>query len=160
MFIVRRFLTLLLFISFELTAYYDPPPCYEQLPSVFFNPIYVSQALSLHNVWQSEWTPIIQLLREEAAGIPKILRERADRMRPSPLDHPFDPVKAYKLMNEALFAVYERVLMEYRNYRFNPNDIIETFIYIREQQYPLLEGCFGKKAMDEIEKSTVNGLAK
>jgi hypothetical protein len=117
------------------------PACVRQIESTFFNPVYVSQALSSHDVSQSAWSEVNRRLREEA--VPQIalrVREQAAAMHPNPFDAPFQPDEASKVLQGVLYDLFAAVLREFNI--SNPQEIREMFDYIRQQQGGVFAACF------------------
>ncbi len=141
-------LTFLFFLwfSFYLQAYDASPKCYRDLELNFFQPALVSQALSLHRVDQSSWTPILRSLKESSRKVPEIIRIKAKSIRPNPFEPIFIPEIAKQLMEETLFEVFAASVSSYNSYqdlRINSEDIAQMFKYISEKQADKVNRCFG-----------------
>lgn len=131
-------------MSTAVFAFDASPRCFKELQLHFFQPAIVSQALSIHRVDQSVWTPIVQLLEEASKKVPEIIKKRAQGMNPNPLEPIFIPEVAKALLEEALFDVFSGVLISFNNYqdiRINGNDIRDMFNYIMEKQASRIDGC-------------------
>lgn len=131
-----------LFLAHGLSAFYDAPACFEQLETDFFQYSSVGQALSLHNVDQNQWAMIVRRLKERSQGLPKIIREEANKLPRDPLDHPFQAKEAQELLEKELFNIFNQVL--YESNVVNKSDIKGMFAYIRHQQADRLKACFGE----------------
>ena len=134
-----------------LTVLAEEKACVRDIETYFFNPIYVSQALSLHDVSQSAWSQVNLKLRERNSEIPKLVMDKVSKMDPNPLRTPFDPREAAKVLEEALFEMLASVLTEFNIE--NPLRGGEMFNYIREQQNSRFIDCFGAEENKMIDKS-------
>lgn len=137
----------LFFGSFALAstianAYNDSPSCYKELQTHFFRQDLVLQALSMHFIGQSQWTPINNALQEATKAVPQMVKEQAVRMPRNPLENPFQAKEAEELLRKILFEVFEAVLHQYGV--TNPGDIREMFEYIEQQQAGRIKSCFRK----------------
>ncbi len=129
----------------SLKAFDASPRCFKDLEINFFQPSIVSQALSLHHVDQSIWTPITQFLHEASKKVPDIIKKKAERMSPNPLTPKFIPEVAYQLLNETLFQIFSDVLITYNSYqdlKINGDDMRSMFEYIKDKQAHRLDPCF------------------
>lgn len=136
----------LLSLSFYLQAYDASPKCYRDLELNFFQPALVSQALSLHRVDQSTWTPILRTLKENSRKVPAIIRAKAKNIRPNPFEPDFIPEIAKQIMDETLFEVFSASVASYNSYQdlgINGEDIVKMFQYISEKQADKINRCFG-----------------
>lgn len=141
----------LIFLFFLATPFYvqsydASPKCYRDLELNFFQPALVSQALSLHHVDQSSWTPILRNLKENSRKVPAIIRSKAKNYRPSPFEPVFIPEVVKLLMDETLFEVFSVSVTSYNSYqdlRINGEDILRMFQYISEKQEDKINRCFG-----------------
>lgn len=120
------------------------PSCYREMEINFFKPNLVNEALSLHSVPQSNWTPINQELQKNVRFVPQLVKERADRMIPNPFV-PFQPQAASALLRSVLFEVFSRTLAVF--HITNQNKVDEMFQYLRERQSQLFLSCFGEEVV-------------
>lgn len=129
-----------------LFAFDASPRCFKDLSVNFFQTGIVSQALSMHKVDQSVWTPIVQQLQEVSKKVPDMVKKRARAMSPNPLEPVFIPEAAYSILTDVLFEVFSGVLISYNAYqdiRINGDDIKNMFDYIMSKQTSRFENCFG-----------------
>lgn len=122
----------------------EVPPCFRDLERSFFRPDLVNEALSMHSVFQSTWTPINQELRKNARRAPEIIRARAGRMDPNPLGTPFLPKEASLILQQVLLEIFSETLVPF--HVVNQSKIEEMFQYIREKQIQRFHACFGDDA--------------
>jgi len=120
----------------------DEPSCVRELERDFFNPVFVSQALSLHDVSQSAWAEVNRVLKQQIGAIPGRVRDRAARMNPNPFDIPFQEHDAKQVLESVLYDVLAETLKQFNI--TDPTEVREMFNYIREQQADKFVRCFGK----------------
>ena len=140
-FVVWAILFSTLFSQLPMNAYHDVPACYRDLEEHFFVPEVVARALSLHNVYQSQWNIIVTDLQRRSQEVHRIIDARAKHMSPDPLNRPIQPKEAKELLLEVLFEIFVDV-MHQRDFT-SQADIREMFNYIRRQQSERLKTCFG-----------------
>jgi len=144
---MSRLLAILLlmpiFYAGILSAYNDEPGCYKDLKLTFFSPDLVKQALSMHyrTISQSDWGPIVDLLQSRSQDVPEIIKIRANRMNPNPLEYPFDGSRAAELLYQTVYEIFSDVLHGYNV--GNDGQIREMFNYIKQQQSMRLQPCLG-----------------
>lgn len=148
---IRQFcLVIGTFMVAGLYAYNDEPSCFRELTTTFFRPGLVNEALSMHSIDQSVWVPINIALKRRSERVPTLLRQRADHMRPSPLEHPFQPAVAGELLRQILLQVFTEAIhdldLSYGSIT-NEDNIKEMFGYIRRRQESRLRACLGENAM-------------
>ena len=119
----------------------EMPPCYRDLETNFFNPALVSEALSLHSVFQSSWTLIISELQTNVKRVPDLVKARAKKMERNPFEPTFQPQEAAALLRQVLFEVFSQTLADF--HITNQNNVDEMFQYIRERQSQRFLACFG-----------------
>lgn len=119
----------------------DSPPCLRELQAEFFPPEVVRQAFDMYYVFQSQWGPILLEIRRGTSVSNLRLRERARKMKPNPLQHPFDPEKTRELLLEIQFEIFQSALI--KNYFNNVEAIQGMFNFIVNAQGKRLEACFG-----------------
>lgn len=124
-------------------SYADFKTCYRQIEQNFFNPILVSQALSLHFTFpQSSWNEVNRKLQQNASQVPRLVRERAVRMSPNPFNVPFNYHEAAELLRQALLEVLANTMAEFQV--TNPSQIKAIFDYLRIRQLHQITECFGE----------------
>ncbi len=119
----------------------EPPSCYAQLEREFFNPVYVNQALSMHNISQSAWPEVNRILKENSAVIPARTRALASKQRPNPFNPPFDGEAAAKILTRVQLEVLSKTLVRFQIQ--NPYVVQQIYGYIKEQQQERWNTCFG-----------------
>lgn len=125
-------------------AYDDTPSCFKDLETTFFDPNIVNQALVINQGYvdyQNRWVPINSELKRRSLEVPTILKQRADRMSPSPLEYPFQPEIAADLLWKILFEIFVSVMNQ--NAIYNQGVLVDMFEYIRNQQEPRIRACLG-----------------
>jgi hypothetical protein len=140
------------FLPFKLAAVLPggdaSPPCYRDMQVSFFsNRDQTAQALSLSGIDQSLWFYIDRDLRAAVGQVPRIVQAQARSFNPNPLERPFNPDGAFKILQSSLFSVYFPVLNRYR-YQINTSNInndtiTSSFNYIWLQQQAHLLRCMG-----------------
>lgn len=139
----KLWLSLFLCLCWSFIAAAEPK-CYSELANRFFNDDKaILQALSLHRVFQSSWTPIVHALQKQTHTY-SLVRQRARQLDKNPLE-PYDPVGAEKLLADTLTEVLRGVMSTYQV--SNATDISEMFDYIRRHQ-PLWAQCFPQQATE------------
>ncbi len=126
-------------------GYEDIPACYRELETNFFLPALVSQGISLqagYQQYQNTWPLIIDELQRRSTNIPQIIKDKASRMRPDPLDFPFQADIASELLWSTLYELFASVVSKYNI--TDVEDIQSIFNYIRRQQEPRLKECLGE----------------
>jgi len=138
-----KFLAFSILLLFQaLHAYDDQPVCYRDLQLYFFKPELVGQALSAHNVYQSQWFLVNQQLEERSKDVPRRVKERAERYGiHNPLQNPFNAPVAAKILWEVLYEIFREV-MNLHNIT-NASDTREMFEYIQLGQKDYIESCLG-----------------
>ena len=122
----------LFFIFLAFAGLSAEPRCYRDLADHFFDDDKaIMQALSLHRVTESSWTPIIHELQRQSRSTYPLVRERARRIDPNPLE-PFQPAAAEKLLMYSLLEMFQNVMNKYLI--TNPDGITDMFDYIRRHQ--------------------------
>jgi hypothetical protein len=131
-----------LLMIFPLLGWSDEPSCVREIEREFFNPVFVSQALSLHDVSQSAWSEVNRVLKQKNGDIPGRVRDRAAKMNPNPFDTPFQAKEAKQVLQDVLYEILTETLASFNI--TDPTEIREMFNYIREQQADKFIRCFGK----------------
>jgi len=128
-------------ITFFINA--ETPPCYKDIESNFFRVDFVSEALSIHSVPQSNWSLINIELQKNIKEVPSMVRARANRMRPNPFGTPFQPQEASELMRQVLLEIFSNTLATF--HITNQQKVEEMFQYIRQRQSQRMLACFGQE---------------
>lgn len=138
--------TLICFLLPFLMSWVAAPRCFYNLEMTFFDREIVMQAMNaytLSGIYQSQWSLVyVDLMREQSA-IPQLIKENARRMKPNPLDYPFQSDKAEELLLKTLYEVFAKVIRKHSV--ANDETIQGMFKFIIEKQSKKLEACFGKK---------------
>lgn len=142
---------ILLLFPLMAFGFNDSPSCLRDLQVRFFPPEIVKQSLDLFYVFQSQWDPILSEISRGTQSVPQLLKERAQRLRPNPLEHPFDPEKTKELLLAIEYDVFRNALI--KNYFYNMQAIRGMFDFIVNAQAGRIEACLGKK-------KTVQGAKK
>ncbi len=129
-----------LFSCSSLVAYDASPPCFRILESNYFEPGALYQALSLHHVIQSQWNLIYQDLAKRSRDIPKIVKDKASRLSPNPLQDPYNKDVAVQILHDALYSLFVDVLRIHNI--TNESDIKNMFDYILSRKPEALQQCF------------------
>lgn len=134
---------ILLFFPFWAFGFNDSPRCLKELQMHFFPPEIVKQSLDLFYVFQSQWDPILSEISRTSQKAPQQLKERAKKLRPNPLEHPFDPEKTKELLLSIEYDIFRNALI--KNYFNNAQAIKGMFDFIVNAQAERIEICLGKK---------------
>lgn len=118
----------------------DPIPCVLDLETNFFIPVVVEQGLSLYQVRQELWIPIVQSLQKKSLDVPMRMKKRTAFMVPNPIEFPMQRFQTAKILKDVLFEVFAESMKEY--------DVIGApinlvFQYIFSKQLPSYIRCFG-----------------
>lgn len=145
----------LMSLSSPLQCYNDTPKCFTEIETNFFQPAIVIQALALSQGdvdYQNRWVPINNELRRRSQDLPNIVRQRADKMSPSPLEYPFQPDIALQLFWDVSYDVFNSVMRDYMIY--DQSIVRNMFNYIRSQQEPGIIRCLGldKPKPEQVKK--------
>ena len=148
----NQFITLLILgLMLPLCVGAETPRCYAKLESSFFNPYYLTQALSLNrNIFQSSWSTINQTVQIKAQRVPQMVRDRAERMNPNPFGNPYHPKEAGELLEQVLINVLAESLALFGI--TNPHDVKVVFDFVLEQQRAEWIVCFGEKTQQKVHK--------
>lgn len=109
----------------------------------FFPPEIVKQSLDLFYVFQSQWDPILSEIARASQNAHQQLKDRAKKLRPNPLEHPFDPEKTKELLLSIEYDIFKNALI--KNYFRNAQAIKGMFDFIVNAQAERIEICLGKK---------------
>ena len=124
-----------------MTADAAIPPCYKEMERGFYKPELVQQALSFHlRIYQSTWSAINSSLQRKAQNVPDIVKRKASKMHPNPLDIPFDPEVAGQVLEQILIDILAQTLAEF-NIK-NHEQVLLIFNFIKEKQIAKWQACF------------------
>lgn len=115
------------------------PRCLKTLAVTFYDGVYLDQALNMHRVYQSTWSPIRNELKRRARRVPELMYQEGKKLRPNPLDHPFNPKEAEKIFIKVLFQQFQETLNDFDV--MNRGNIRDMFDYIRLRQQDKIDAC-------------------
>lgn len=131
-----------IFYFAELKGWDDQPPCYKSLQRYFFKESYLDEAMSFHDyIFQGDWNQIYRDLDKVMQQMPILIKQEAKKMRPDPLEHPFQPQAAGALLHQMLYLALSQTLHAHNI--TNEGDIKKIFEYVRTKQLGMIEACFG-----------------
>lgn len=135
-------LTILCAWNGGIAAYVAEPRCVQDLAVNFFSPDLVRQALSLRNVPQGGWNPIINQLSTASHSIPQIMHAKVSRYVYNPLDTLAQQKIALQILQETLFDTFVSV-MRNNNYAIllNQEDFRDLFDFIWKNQLRNIRTC-------------------
>lgn len=134
------------FLSFNSTLFclptvvLDPVHCVEELEQNFFQSRVVFQSLSLHEVRQELWVPIIQLLQVKSREIPDRIKRKTAFMVPNPFEYPMNKRKAEKILKQVLYEVFVDTMRFYNNNGQPQMDLVFNDIF--EKRETAWKRCF------------------
>lgn len=137
----KKFFLLSLALTPYLAGYDATPACYRDLMQNFFSYEAVGQALSLHNIGQSQWLRTYELLKGRQGEAETLIRRKASARNPNPLDAPFQSDVARDLLKETMYQIYERALLDSGFY--DTIKIRQEFEYIWVKNKFRIEHCLG-----------------
>lgn len=106
--------------------------CYRELESNFFDARIVNEALSLHKVYQSQWTLINRDLQDRSRNVGQTVKQQARKLERNPFNRPFQLEVATQLLLEAEFEIFSDVMFNYNI--TSPGKIDDMFRYIRDNR--------------------------
>lgn len=125
--------------TFSVESAGNPPPCYEQLQTTFFRQDLLTTALGIYLIDQSVWTGIYNDLLIGSQHVPRLVQEIARSSNPNPLYPAFEPNGAARILQQALFTIFQSVMQKWTgangNVLINQNSINGIFRYLWEQQF-------------------------
>jgi len=137
-----------LFYSFQVVAFPtvvpDPIPCLRELETHFFMDSIVIQGLSLYNIRQELWQPIVESLQRRSLEVPERMKRRTAYMVPNPIEYPLQRAVTAKILKEVLLEVFMEAMRE--NYANERPTADLVFDYIFTEQLPNFIRCFGSEA--------------
>lgn len=120
----------------------DSSDCFRKLEKNFFESDATLKAFSLYHLPQSSWTLIYGQLVNASVNIPNQVRLRAANLRPDPMKAPFNAKKAWEILEQVLFEVFQQVLRNNNAFnQFNDNSIKGMFDFIVVQHQKEIEEC-------------------
>lgn len=127
----------------------DPTKCMLALEKSFFQYDVVSVMLSLYQIPQGVWEPLILDLQKKALSVNQRMKKKVANDVPNPLEYPVNKEAARQLLKETLYDVFlealnESTLLNVQN-AFSLSDqlISDMFEYIYNQQESKFIDCFG-----------------
>ncbi|MFQ5728739.1 MAG: hypothetical protein ACE5GN_00040, partial [Waddliaceae bacterium] len=125
-------------------AYDAQPRCFKQLQTRFFRGSTVNLALSIFQTPQSQWILIRQDLKKESRRIPRIMKARGRKMRPNPLQNPFQTEAALQLFRQIAWEIFVQVMAKYDD-GFQQRKWPAIFNHIYETELRHINACLGRK---------------
>lgn len=136
---MKKLYLMLVICCFWIAGEAGEPQCYRYLADHFFDDEKaIMQALSLHRITESSWTPIVHDLQRQSQRILPLVKEGARRLENNPLE-PYQPEAAEQLLATTLLEVFTGILYSYRV--TNSSDIGEMFNYIKSK-HQAWQACF------------------
>ncbi len=130
---------LLLIIPFQVHGYDDSPGCFVEIQNSFFQQDSVLQAFNLYRVPTNQMNSLYNELKYRARDVNYIVTQRARRMKPNPLENPFNAEESKSLFLSVLFEIFNET-MQINNIT-NDRDIRQMFEYILEKREGYLNSC-------------------
>lgn len=138
----------------HLAAWDASPPCLYSLETQFFDSKTVKESFDLYHVFQSQWDPIYSDLVRNVNRVPDLVKEKSRKLKPSPIDHPFDAEKVKQILIDSEFEVFRDTMVTH--YFEDLNAIHGMFNYILKQQEGKINQCLGvKKKVDKSFGGTI-----
>lgn len=145
----KYFILSLLGCTLRLAAWDASPPCLYPLETQFFDAKSVKESFDLYHVFQSQWDPIYSDLIRNVRRVPDLVKEKSRKLKPSPIDHPFDADKVKQILLDSEFEVFRDTMISH--YFEDLNAIQGMFNYILRQQEGKINQCLGVKR--KVDKS-------
>lgn len=127
-------------------AVIDPLVCLQNLETNFFQPALVQQGLSLYEIPQGVWSPIIQDLQGGSIGIPNRMKRKTAMMVHNPLAYPLQRGEAAKILKATLYEVFMETMARYAVNEQPTADLV--FDYIFSKQMDNLVQCLGDEVRE------------
>jgi len=135
------FLTLCVLLQNSLGFCYDDRPrCFRALEVNYFDQVYLYQALNFFNLPQGSWNLVLTALHQQSARVPSMMMIEGKKLPINPLENPFDPVGAEKLLMKVLYSIFYEAL--HNNVVIDDPSITKMFNYIRRHKQPAIDACF------------------
>lgn len=127
-------------------AWDDSPECFKRFERNFFRERDLDEAFGLHQVTvpQSNWNAIYRALQRQMQQVPEVVKRQAQKMDKNPLDHPFQPEQAQKILFDTLYAVFSQVMHDYGV--TDQYSIRDMFNYLMQKQQLEIDACFAPKS--------------
>lgn len=119
----------------------DVPACMKELEMNFFQPAMMMQAFSFYNIPLGSWRPIIDTLQLRSREIPLRLNQVSANLVPNPLEFPFRPRPAARLLRAVLYQVFMETMSAYQANELPTANFI--FNYVCSQNVNNWVRCFG-----------------
>ena len=147
---MRYFLAaILLIVSPIATRGGGVPPCLNEFEVNFFKKELLGQLFNMHAIPQGVWDLIYSDLVDRSQTVPYRVEKKALKFTPNPLNDPFNGEEVEPLLREALFEVFNEVLME--NNISNEAEIKEMFNAIYSQHEATVRNCMNLSVKIEQE---------
>lgn len=98
-------------------------------------------ALKLYKAPQGMWNLIARELNSRNSRIPGMMRDHAKKMRPNPLENPFDEDAAIKLLRRVTREIFMETMRKYQP--VVERDWERIFSYIFDFELERIEQCLG-----------------
>ncbi|MEM1283190.1 MAG: hypothetical protein AAGG81_06515 [Chlamydiota bacterium] len=115
------------------------PRCLKNLVLTFYDDSYLDQALNMHRVYQSTWSPIKSELRSRARKVPELMYTEGKKQRPNPLDYPMNSQEAERILIDVLYMQFQETLNNFNI--MNRDNIRDMFNYVRARQQSKIDAC-------------------
>ena len=138
---MRDLVIFLFLLPFTLAAWDETPACYKALERDFFDVNTTMKSFDLYKVPSMQWHPIWNALHETQIGAAKIIKDKANKLHPSPLEHPFNPKQARQLLLDTMFEIFAQTMHDY--YIYDDNAIKGMFEFIQTKKAHQLDACLG-----------------
>lgn len=94
-----------------LKAVDDRPACFKEIQNTFFRYQTVAIALDFNEVFQNQWDYIARQLESVNHEIAPRMKAKAIKMRPNPLQYPFNGKRAKDLLKETAWELFQEVMV-------------------------------------------------
>ncbi|MFQ5730049.1 MAG: hypothetical protein ACE5GN_06785 [Waddliaceae bacterium] len=93
---------------------------------------------------QSQWILIRQDLKKESRYVPRLMKERARKMRPNPLENPFQAEGVLQLFRQISWEIFVKVMEKYDD-GHQQRKWPAIFNYIYETELRHINACLGRE---------------
>lgn len=121
-------------------SYDDRPRCFKSLEVSFFDETSLYQAFNFYNLPQGSWSLIFTNLNQQTRNVPAIMWAEGKKLGKNPLENPFDPKGAEKLLMQVLYRIFFNTL--HNTLPIDDPSIEKMFNYIRRHKQPDIDACF------------------
>jgi hypothetical protein len=128
-----------------LSAYDATPPCFKEIERTFFNTRTILLALQYFQndySFQGAWDPFQRALVGKNSLISGRMRTYAKKMKPSPLEKPFDHKGAVNLLRVVTREFFMEAMKKYQP--VIERDWDATFNYIFDTELERINACIAK----------------